>query len=128
MSAESPFQTTGGGVLGPHLRTEMFRALCDPTRLRVLGRLALADRPVTVTEVAGCCGVHLSGVSRHLAILREAGLVEAERRGREVHYSLRAEELTGTLRGLADAIDQCRLQCETGECCDPNDEDDEVKK
>ena len=90
-----------------HLRPDLFRALCDPTRLRVLGRLAVAAGPQTVTEVAGCCGVHLSGVSRHLACLRDVGVVTAEKDGREVRYSLRREELTAALRGLADALDEC---------------------
>ena len=97
--------------LRQHLRPDLFRALCDPTRLQVLGRLALAKGPQTVTEVAGCCGVHLSGVSRHLACLREVGVVEAVKEGREVRYSLRREELTHALRSLADAIDGCGRDC-----------------
>ena len=112
-----------------HLRPDLFRALCDPTRLRLLGRLALARRPQTVTEVAGCCGVHLSGVSRHLACLRDVGVVEAVREGREVRYSLRREELTAALRGLADAIDGCEactmnITEDGGACCTDNEESD----
>ena len=42
-------------------------------RLALLGRLAMAREPLTVTEVADCCGVHLSGVSRHLKMLHGAG-------------------------------------------------------
>ncbi|MCZ6596718.1 MAG: metalloregulator ArsR/SmtB family transcription factor [Planctomycetota bacterium] len=94
-----------------HMRPELFRALCDPTRLAVVGRLATASRPLTVTEVSGCCGVHLSGVSRHLALLREAGVVCAEKQGREVRYALDCAGLTQVLRGLADAIDDCRAAC-----------------
>lgn len=90
-----------------YLRPEFFRALADPTRLEVLKRLACADSPVTVTEVAGCCGVHLSGVSRHLAALRTAGLVRLRRRGREALYSLDRSAVTGLLRGLADALESC---------------------
>jgi ArsR family transcriptional regulator len=98
-------------ALKDHLRPELFRALSDPTRLTVLARLAAADRSVGVSEVADCCGVHLSGVSRHLAMLRSAGIVRAERRGREVLYSLDCETLGGLLRGLADALDGCRAAC-----------------
>ncbi|MCP5066692.1 MAG: winged helix-turn-helix transcriptional regulator [bacterium] len=107
------------GALAGHLHPEIFRALSDETRLHVLGRLAAADGPVTVTQVADCCGVHLSGVSRHLSILRAAGLVTSNKRGREVFYTLRSDVLTGTLRGLADAIESCRASCgaaETGAC------------
>ena len=94
-------------ALRDQLRPELFRALSDPTRLQVLGRLALAAGPQTVTEVAGCCGVHISGVSRHLACLREAGVVTATKVGREVRYSLEREELTEALRGMADALEAC---------------------
>ena len=97
-------------VLSRELRPELFRALGDPTRLQVLRRLARATRPLTVGEVAGCCGVHLSGVSRHLALLRAAGVVQAEKEGREVRYRLDRTELTRTLRELADALEGC---CET---------------
>ena len=55
----------------------------------------------------------VSVVSRHLAILRDAGLLEATRRGKEVHYRVRYDIVTGTLRSVADAVEQC---CPEG-CC-----------
>ena len=85
----------------------IFRALGDTTRLALLGRLAMAREALTVTEVADCCGVHLSGVSRHLKMLHGVGLVEAERQGREVRYRLRCAALSSTLRQVADALDGC---------------------
>ena len=93
--------------LTDHLRPEVFRALGEPTRLAVIARLATADGPRGVTELSDCCGVHLSGVSRHLAILRRAGLVKAHRQGREVLYDLESERLSVLLRGLADALENC---------------------
>ena len=112
-------------VLHRELRPEWFRALGDPTRLQVLRRLAFASRPLTVGEVAGCCGVHLSGVSRHLALLRSAGIVQAERAGREVRYRIERAELTRTLRDLADALEGC---CETESPCneDPGPKENET--
>jgi DNA-binding transcriptional ArsR family regulator len=101
-------------ALADHLRPELFRALCDPNRLALLAGLAVAPEPLTVSEAAKCCDVHLSVVSRHLALLREAGIVEAEKVGREVSYRLNFRELVATLRGLADAIEQC---CTTSGCC-----------
>ena len=91
--------------LSRHLRPELFRALADPTRLTVLGRLALARRPLTVSEVADCCGVHLSGVSRHLGLLRQAGIVVSRREGREVRYELDRSSLCRALRSFADALE-----------------------
>lgn len=96
----------------------LFRALGDSTRLALLGRLAVAREPLTVTEVASCCGVHLSGVSRHLKMLHAAGLVAVERQGREVRYQLRCAVLSSALRSMADALDRCAAACctATGAC------------
>ena len=106
-------------ALGAHLRPEVFRALCDPSRLALVGRLAGAREPMTVSDAGSCCGVHISGVSRHLSQLRQAGIVRADKRGREVLYRLDMDHLVGTLRGLADALDQCREAC-----CPPSGADD----
>jgi DNA-binding transcriptional ArsR family regulator len=94
-----------------HWSPEVYRALGDPHRLALLVRLATAVRPLTVTELVDCCGVHISGVSRHLTLLREAGLVRSRRAGREVRYDLDLETFTARLRGLADAIEACRNAC-----------------
>jgi len=92
-----------GSVLAPRL----FKALCDPNRVAILVRLAEACCPSTVSQVAECCPVDLSVVSRHLAQLREAGVLQAEKRGKEVYYSVRTRELVQTLRAIADAIERC---------------------
>ncbi|MEM1181893.1 MAG: metalloregulator ArsR/SmtB family transcription factor [Acidobacteriota bacterium] len=101
----------GAASLQLLLRPELFKALGDSTRLQVLMRLITASTPQTVSDVADCCGVHLSGVSRHLAALKAAGVVTAQRRGREVLYCADCAAITQALRGLADAIDRCRASC-----------------
>ncbi len=98
-------------ALERYLDPTIFRALGDPTRLALLARLAAASGPQTVTELSGCCGVHLSGVSRHLKMLHDAALIRSERQGREVRYRLDCAALTATLRGLADALEQCQASC-----------------
>jgi DNA-binding transcriptional ArsR family regulator len=98
-------------ALGNRLRPELFKALGDATRLEVLGRLISAPEPQTVSEIADCCGVHLSGVSRHLAMLRDAGIVRSEKVGREVRYEMDSQTLINALRELADAIEACRNTC-----------------
>lgn len=89
------------------LRPRLFKALCDPNRLALVARLASCGRPCTVSEMAACCPIDLSVTSRHLALLREAGVVAAERRGKEVHYSIRVQELASWLRATADALESC---------------------
>jgi ArsR family transcriptional regulator len=70
----------------------MFKALGDPVRLRLLSLIA------TTAEACVCDltdGFKLSGptISHHLRVLREAGLVDCERRGTWVHYWVRPEAL-----------------------------------
>jgi len=84
-----------------------FRALSDPTRLDLLVQLAGCRRACTVGELAECCPVDLSVVSRHLAILRDAGLLESTRRGKQVYYRVRFDMVAGTLRAVADAVERC---------------------
>ncbi len=86
---------------------ELFKALGDPNRLVILADLAQACGPKTVSEIATCCPIDLSVVSRHLRQLRQAGVVEAEKKGREVYYTVRYGELARVLRRMAAAIEAC---------------------
>jgi ArsR family transcriptional regulator len=87
--------------------TDFFRALGDSNRVALMARLATCCDAKTVSELSACCPTDLSVVSRHLATLRAAGIVESDKRGREVFYRLRAGELARALRQMADAIEQC---------------------
>jgi DNA-binding transcriptional ArsR family regulator len=89
------------------LSPEFFRALGDPNRLAVLIALADDGHEKTVTQLASCCPVDLSVVSRHLRILRDAKILEARKRGKEVLYRVRFDVLVQTLRSLADALEGC---------------------
>lgn len=112
------------------LNPDLFKALGDPTRLQLLACLAKCGRSCTVGEVAQCCDVDLSVVSRHLSHLEDAGILTATKKGRTVSYSVRFTDLAGSLRALADAIDSCcpascgpncKCGCREGEggCCAP---------
>jgi DNA-binding transcriptional ArsR family regulator len=65
----------------------VFSALADPSRRFVLERLA-AGGTASQTELAGELPVTRQAVAKHLATLREAGLVRARREGRETRYEL----------------------------------------
>ncbi|HZT90823.1 MAG TPA: metalloregulator ArsR/SmtB family transcription factor [Gaiellaceae bacterium] len=65
----------------------MFGALADPSRRQVIGYLAERGT-ATATELTGQLPMTRQAVSKHLATLADAGLVEAERRGRETRYRL----------------------------------------
>ncbi len=99
--------------LSQWLLPDLFKALSDPNRVAILARLAEMSGEQTVTEVASCCPINLSVVSRHLRTLRDAGIVECEKRGKEVFYRARVGNLSKLLRNLADALDAC---CPDGVC------------
>jgi DNA-binding transcriptional ArsR family regulator len=79
---------------------DVFAALADPTRWRVLTLLAERGEG-TATTLAGELPVSRPAVIKHLAVLDRAGLVEARRRGREVRYTVRPERLDATARWMA---------------------------
>ena len=89
------------------LGTDLFKALCDPSRIAILVRLAEANGPQTVSQVAEFSPTDVSVVSRHLAMLKSAGVVEAEKKGREVHYAIRYQGVAKMLRAMADAVEAC---------------------
>ena len=89
------------------LEPEFFKALGDPNRITILAQLAQGCVPQTVSEVAGCCPVDLSVVSRHLGVLKRAGILTSTKSGKEVRYQVRFDVLAQTLRQIADAIDAC---------------------
>ncbi len=83
----------------------LFKALSDPVRLSMIAKLSSLSNPASVSELSSCCGIDFSGVSRHLKILKEANVLNAERSGRHVLYSLNSEMLSERLSTLAAALD-----------------------
>ncbi len=79
------------------LDSGLFRVLGDEARLRIL-RLLAAER-LNVTELTGILGIAQSGVSRHLGMLKEAGLVAERREGAYSWYSI-SPALHDTTNGL----------------------------
>jgi DNA-binding transcriptional ArsR family regulator len=73
------------------LQAEVLRALAHPARIEILHRLA--DGPIEVGRLADAIGTTQPNASQHLAALRAAGLVEADRRGRETRYRLTDPEV-----------------------------------
>ena len=67
---------------------DIFKALSDPTRLRLVKMLSRNRGALCVNALSHMLGVTQSAVSQHLRVLRQAGLVRGERRGNFVHYAL----------------------------------------
>ncbi len=89
------------------LSPKLFKALSDPRRLALLARLAEAGEACTVGAVAEGSGVDMSVVSRHLAVLREAGIIQCEKRGKEVWCAVETRSVVKLLRDLAGALEAC---------------------
>lgn len=79
-----------------HAADAVLAALADPSRRRIVALLAAGRR--AVHEIQSHFDFSQPALSRHLRILREAGIVDFERAGRVHHYGLRGE----ALRGAAD--------------------------
>jgi len=68
-------------------RAEVFKALGHPTRLRFVQ--ALAEGELCVCHLQELVDADMSTVSKHLSVLRQAGVVQSEKRGNQVYYRLR---------------------------------------
>ncbi|WP_425432281.1 ArsR/SmtB family transcription factor [Haloechinothrix alba] len=77
------------------------KAVAEPARLRLLSLIASrADGEACVCELTGAFDVSDATISHHLKVLREAGLIERERRGTWLYYRVCPE----TLRTIADVL------------------------
>src|SRR5919106_665376 len=77
-----------------------FKALADPTRVAIVNRLAGADE-VCVCDLVESFELSQPTISHHLRLLRDAGLVESERRGTWAYYRLVPEAIDGLRVALA---------------------------
>lgn len=78
----------------------VLHALSDPSRRTMLA--ILRDHPATAGELAGAVDIARPGASRHLRVLREAGLVDVRQEAQRRIYSLRAEPLADVDAWLDD--------------------------
>jgi DNA-binding transcriptional ArsR family regulator len=80
----------------------VFRALADPTRRQILQYLKAGE--LAAGEIVGRLPISGPSVSRHLAILKSAGLVHERRVGNRILYSLDADRLAFTVSDFISAI------------------------
>jgi DNA-binding transcriptional ArsR family regulator len=79
----------------------LFRSLADETRLKIVARLAAGE--ARVVDLTGELGLAQSTVSKHLACLRDCGLVDYRTEGRQSFYALSRPELMDLL-GAAEGV------------------------
>jgi len=95
MTAPRPGRATGAA--GPD---QVLAAMADPTRRQLLDWLA-GRGPATATALAADLPISRQAVVKHLAVLRQAGLVDSQRWGREVRFAARPASLAATAGWLA---------------------------
>lgn len=89
-----------------HATAELFRALGDPARVRIVNVLATARGPVCACDLYGPLGLSQPTVSHHLKKLTDAGLLEREQRGKWAYFSLRRDAVE-KLAAVADLKGVC---------------------
>jgi DNA-binding transcriptional ArsR family regulator len=82
--------------------SEVFKSLSDPTRRRVLQ--LLRERPMTAGQLADEFPLSKATMSGHFAVLREAGLVDAQKSGTTITYRLQLSVLEDALLGFAESF------------------------
>jgi ArsR family transcriptional regulator len=85
-------------------RAELMRALGDPTRLTMVASLWKANAPICICDFTAGLELTQPTISHHMAKLREAGLVESEKRGIWIYYRLRDKLPTSTRKLLSQLI------------------------
>lgn len=85
-------------------QAKIFKALGHPSRLLMVD--ALRDGEKCVCELRELVGVDMSTISRHLAVLREAGVVTSDKRGTNIYYKLKLNCLGKFLECTAQAVQQ----------------------
>ena|SRR5215212_951529 len=98
---------------------QLLQALGHPSRLAIVRELTGADQ-VCACDFTDCCDVSQPTVSHHLRILKEAGVIESERRGTSIFYRLapsaaeRLRALAGELSGGTELIPAASLRRSAG--------------
>jgi ArsR family transcriptional regulator len=88
-------------------RAKVLKALAHPARLKLVDVLA-EHSEVCVCDLTGAIGMDMSTVSRHLTQLKNAGIVESDKRGQMVFYRLRVKCLK-SLFGCIESVVKCHV-------------------
>ena len=84
------------------LVADIFKALSSPVRLHILK--LLKDGPQCVCKIIGELGTEQSNTSQHLAVLKGAGLVDSQKEGLKVIYSVKHPEILGVINAIEKII------------------------
>ncbi len=86
--------------------TRLLDGLRDPARMEIILLLA-KNASMNVGDIAARFRISRPAVSHHLKVLKDAGIVQSEKRGQEIYYNLDRARLVAGLRWIADMIENC---------------------
>jgi len=86
-----------------HRIAEVLKAMADPTRLKVLHSLQVGER--CVSDILSVVGGSQANVSKHLSVLKRAGLVDCRRDGLNVYYRIIDEGVFTICRNVCDSLE-----------------------
>jgi ArsR family transcriptional regulator len=92
-------------------RAMVMKALAHPSRLFIVDELSRGER--CVCELTEMIGADVSTVSKHLALLKKAGIVLDDRRGQQVFYRLRVPcilDFFGCVEAVLEEVNRCNLE------------------
>ena len=81
-----------------------FKALADPTRLKIVYFLHSIQKPRCVGAISEHLQISQSATSQHLRILRQSNLVTSQRRGYHIHYEINSAQLDTSISQLQDML------------------------
>ena len=83
--------------------SKYFKAFGEPSRLKILR--ILSAKPLTVNEIVDAIDLSQSTVSRHLGVLREAGILSDQRDGQQVIYTLNKDAVEACCTSFCDCLE-----------------------
>ncbi len=83
---------------------DRMKAMADPMRLKILH--TLEERELSVSELLRAVGTTQANVSKHLAVLRRAGLVASRREGMSIYYRVADETIFSVCRIVCDSLER----------------------
>lgn len=84
------------------IKADFLKSIASPIRLAVLEHLKKGE--ASVGQIVKALGVEQSGLSKHLSILRQAGILSARQEKVTVYYSIRDKDIFKVLRPIADML------------------------
>jgi DNA-binding transcriptional ArsR family regulator len=84
-------------------QAKVFKALAHPSRLFILEQLTAGER--CVCELTDMIGADMSTVSKHLSVLKNAGVIQDEKRGLQVYYRLKMPCISGFFQCVGEVLE-----------------------